>query len=656
MNQKTKTIRARKVLLSACGAALLAGAGGLNQARATTRYWVVTNGQWSNTANWGATSGGAGGAGVPAIGDTVIVDREASINFNVDYASPGLASLTLAAPANALIGIAQFGTGTKTIAGTLSVSDNSNKYIAFGGVMNVNGDDAIGGLRIGVTGWGIVEVLNNSVLNCAGNATVGLNAAKLGQMTVCTSAVVNVGTPSAGRTLFVGRNADSHGSLTVGGEGSFAGGTVNVWGNMQVGSGGFATLQQLTGSNVRVRTAGASSGRLFIGTSTGAFGSVYVDAGMLTVDESIFVGGDGSGAGGVGALSIGDDVSANDATAVVNTPGLTAWTASGDTASGVNLYQGGTLNIGARGLALGRLGVYGGTLTVLDQAPPAGADPMLNRSIVGGYLQDGDLYVDGGEINTPKIKLGVTAGKTGYFTQIAGTTNVTTLGVGNDGTTTGGSGIGYADIVGGTLNVTNLLIGSTAGGTGDVWIEPGFGTLHVTTLSIAAASVLDLSDNDLVVNNGNFGVIFNQVIAGFDDYVGIYSSTSDGSQILALFDNALVGASYWTGVPIGANAIVGKYTYFGDANLDGQVTGDDYTIIDSNLDTTPATGLGWLSGDMNLDGLVTGDDYTVIDSNLGSGTGNPLAPSQWTNPVPEPTAVALVAIGLLSTRRRRCNE
>jgi hypothetical protein len=54
--------------------------------------------QWSNSANWAPPSAGAGGAGVPAIGDTVIVDREASINFNVDYASPGLASLTLAAP------------------------------------------------------------------------------------------------------------------------------------------------------------------------------------------------------------------------------------------------------------------------------------------------------------------------------------------------------------------------------------------------------------------------------------------------------------------------------------------------------------------------------------------------------------------------------
>jgi hypothetical protein len=32
-------------------------------------------------------------------------------------------------------------------------------------------------------------------------------------------------------------------------------------------------------------------------------------------------------------------------------------------------------------------------------------------------------------------------------------------------------------------------------------------------------------------------------------------------------------------------------------------------------------GLEWLSGDANLDGIVTGDDYTVIDANLGLGAG-----------------------------------
>jgi hypothetical protein len=54
---------------------------------------------------------------------------------------------------------------------------------------------------------------------------------------------------------------------------------------------------------------------------------------------------------------------------------------------------------------------------------------------------------------------------------------------------------------------------------------------------------------------------------------------------------------------------------------------DDYTIIDSNLNTTPPIGLAWLRGDSNLDGIVTGDDYTTIDSNLGLGTSNPLSPA-----------------------------
>jgi hypothetical protein len=275
---------------------------------------------------------------------------------------------------------------------------------------------------------------------------------------------------------------------------------------------------------------------------------------------------------------------------------------------------------------------------------------MLNRSIVGGYGQDGDVYIDGGAITAPNIKLGVTAGKTGTFFQNAGATNVTTLGVGNDGTTSGGAGIGHATIVGGTLNVTNLLIGSTAGGTGDVWIDPGFGPLRLTTLSIAATSVLDLTDNDLVVNNGHFADIFNLVRAGFDDYVGITSSDSDGSQILALFDNALVGAGNWQGVSIASTAIVGKYTYFGDVNLDGQVTGDDYTVIDANLNTDPPVGLEWLSGDANLDGIVTGDDYTTIDANLGLGVGNPLSSSAL---VPEPGAILLIPALMLARRAKR---
>src|SRR5207244_6583503 len=116
----------------------------------------------------------------------------------------------------------------------------------------------------------------------------------------------------------------------------------------------------------------------------------------------------------------------------------------------------------------------------------------------------------------------------------------------------------------------------------------------------------------------------------------------------------LVGAGDWplgSGHTIAGNAVIGKYTYFGDANFDGQVTSDDYAVLDANLGTTPPAGIAWLSGDANLDGLVTSDDYGVLDANLGSGVGSPLTP----NAVPEPSTILIVALigAPICSRRRR---
>jgi hypothetical protein len=72
---------------------------------------------------------------------------------------------------------------------------------------------------------------------------------------------------------------------------------------------------------------------------------------------------------------------------------------------------------------------------------------------------------------------------------------------------------------------------------------------------------------------------------------------------------------------VDANAVLVKYTYGGDANMDGKLNVDDYGRIDSNIGLGTA---GWYNGDFNYDGKVNVDDYGIIDSNIGI-QGPPLA-------------------------------
>ena len=69
-------------------------------------------------------------------------------------------------------------------------------------------------------------------------------------------------------------------------------------------------------------------------------------------------------------------------------------------------------------------------------------------------------------------------------------------------------------------------------------------------------------------------------------------------------------------VSVASTDVLLKYTYGGDANLDGVVNGDDYSRIDSYFPQQSALTIGWLNGDFNYDGVVNGDDYAIIDSNF----------------------------------------
>ncbi len=88
--------------------------------------------------------------------------------------------------------------------------------------------------------------------------------------------------------------------------------------------------------------------------------------------------------------------------------------------------------------------------------------------------------------------------------------------------------------------------------------------------------------------------------------------------------------------------------FVGDYNFDGHVDAADYTVW---RDSLGAAGID-LQSDGNLDGAVTEDDYVIWRNNFGATVGTSLASSIV---VPEPTAVAMVALALTSSlycRRR----
>jgi hypothetical protein len=147
--------------------------------------------------------------------------------------------------------------------------------------------------------------------------------------------------------------------------------------------------------------------------------------------------------------------------------------------------------------------------------------------------------------------------------------------------------------------------------------------LFLSGLSIAGASgkwtgQLDLGWNDLVVHNGNLATISNQLTSGFNAAGGsnwngdgiISSAAGSNTSHLTTLGVSSGLTSFDTNSVLTTDVLI-KYTYYGDANLDGQVDGSDYTLIDNGFHNHLT---GWSNGDFNYDGRIDGSDYTLIDN------------------------------------------
>jgi autotransporter-associated beta strand protein len=210
--------------------------------------------------------------------------------------------------------------------------------------------------------------------------------------------------------------------------------------------------------------------------------------------------------------------------------------------------------------------------------------------------------------------------------------------------------------------------------------------LFTKSAAVSGTGTLDLTSNDLIVDyTGATSPLANlkaSITTGFNAGAwtgkGITTSAGQTNTRTALGyaeASALLGLSgtakgTFDGQTVDATTVLVKYTYYGDADLNGAVTLDDFTLF---LNGYQNAGTDWMRGDFDYSGLVTLDDFTLfLDGYQNQGAplsqieslidDAPMSPAERAAmlaavaAVPEPTGVAALAIAAaaaMSTRRSR---
>ena len=158
----------------------------------------------------------------------------------------------------------------------------------------------------------------------------------------------------------------------------------------------------------------------------------------------------------------------------------------------------------------------------------------------------------------------------------------------------------------------------------------GNNALSTSALLIESDASLDLADNDLIITSDS--AHRDAVLSTINGYITVaLDGPSDPWQEQGLTSSAARSTPHTTlaavindkgpgqgplftdfaNQPVNINDVLVKYTWDGDANLDGLVNADDYFLIDSGYITQKGN---YYNGDLNYDQTVNADDYFLIDS------------------------------------------
>lgn len=225
----------------------------------------------------------------------------------------------------------------------------------------------------------------------------------------------------------------------------------------------------------------------------------------------------------------------------------------------------------------------------------------------------------------------------------------------------------YVNYEGGVFMAGDL---SLSGGSYMVLSPNADKTLLVKSLSMAQFSEnqLDLTNNKMIVDYDTIlseaspaGQIREYLAWGRNggswDGEGIVTSVGDDKHFaLGYAENSVLGLTSFGGYEVDGTSILIKYTYYGDANLDGRVNVLDLVMLANGWQQDGY----WTDGDFDYNGFVDNHDLGLMALNWQAGNVTPLAQALeglgvTLTAIPEPAGLAglLLAGGSLVRPRRR---
>lgn len=575
------------------------------------------------------------GAGVLSLDDQVTTFT-GNTTLNVDFDMDGLINGNGTVNINSGVVVTANNGITDTFNATLNV--NSGSLVVNSAPWNSSGDINLSGTTAGVaaaiTGQpftnnsiGRINIsggVNNPGISGEGDGVLG----GTGGARIATGTFVNAGSISVATNSFgaiVGNitfNGTSNVTINTGGELSLQGPTTYNGGTYT----GPGTLTQDTGAMVvAANTTIGVATYDWDGGDIGAFSTTTVNSGVtFTINSNV----------------IEDEPNAYDSTITVNSGSLAVntlapWPLAGtlnllDTGAGDPVLAGmpvhllaGQINVTAGAQLPAGVQYTSGTINT-NSSVAVLSGPL--SSVGAGVLNKtgaAQLNINGPQSHAPGAQFDILAGTVVMNTDAGG----------------GGQNLTINHSAGALTMTVSQRVARLNIGAGAVATLAGAGgdnVLRTNILGIAGGAVptgtLNLTDENMILDYTGASpltTVRSQLASGRNggnwNGTGIRSSTAaaaipknTGLGYAEASDLLGGGGGTFFGQSVDGTALLVKYTWYGDTDLNGVVNFDDYSRTDNGFNTGGNT---WFRGDFDYDSVVDFDDYSLIDLAFNTQTG-----------------------------------